>query len=134
MATNSTYTAKIILLCLIVLAGVTLCKSLKASEYTDPGPGPTIIDNSTNIVESGGYSPGTAIAGASGLCVKDWKPGWQKCIAWTMIDVESDENVHGFGGGVTTRVDQFAVHLFAGIEDIEGDDTTVLIGGSLNWR
>lgn len=123
---------------LIMLVILTMLQSFivnlaTASEYSDPGPGPT-IDNSTTVVESGGYSPGTAIAGASGLCVKDWKPGWQKCVSWTMVEVEDEEAVHAFGGGVTTRVDQFAVHLYAGIEDLEGDETTVLIGGSLNWR
>lgn len=112
---------------LVTLQGV-LFDMATASDW-DTTPAPV-----TTLVKSTGYAPGTAIAGASGLCVKDWKPGWQKCIAWTMIDVENEENVHGFGGGLTTRVDQFAVHLFAGIEDLEGDDTTILIGGSLNWR
>jgi len=105
---------------------------------TQASPPPPVInvDNTeTTVVKNHARaSAGTAIASAAGLCVNDWKPGWQKCIAWAAINVEHGSPVHGFGGGVTTRVDQFAVHVFAGLEDLEGDETTVLIGGSLNWR
>lgn len=96
--------------------------------YTPP-PAPVI-----NTGLSNRYGPGTALAAASGTCVKDWNVGWQKCISWAMVDPEGIDAVHGFGGGLTTRLDQFSIHFWGGIEDISGDETTILFTGSINFR
>lgn len=97
-----------------------------------PPPGPTTVVNN-----HAGYAPGVALAGASGSCVKDWKPGLQKCVFWGMLDLDDtgdDETVHAFGFGVTTRVDQFALHFNGGFENFGDDDQAIMFTGSLNWR
>jgi hypothetical protein len=133
MANNSVYNAKIILLLLLVVAGVSLCNYVAASDrYSTPPPAPAPTINNYNVIPVG-----VAIAGASGSCVKDWKPGWQKCLAWAMVDVDvegDDDTVHAFGGGVTTRVDQFAIHFFGGFENFGTDEEAILFTGSVNWR
>ena len=117
-----------VLLILIVIDWMIFNKVYAGRDYTTP-PAPV-----TTLVSSITYGPGTALAAASGTCVNDWNVGMQKCISWAMIDVEDESVVHGFGGGVTTRVDRLSIHFWGGIEDLSGDDTTVLFTGSINWR
>lgn len=116
-----------LVLCMVVFATV-----VTAGDYNPPTPGPTTIVNNNN-----GYAPGVALAGASGSCVKDWNPGLQKCVFWGMLDLDDtgdDETVHAFGMGITTRVDQFALHINGGFENFGDDDQAIMFTGSLNWR
>ena len=136
MGTNSTYTAKMVVLVILVLLSVTLCQYAKAGGYNPPPPPPptppaTVVNNYSVI------PVGVALAGASGSCVKDWKPGWQKCVFWGMVDVDTDsgdDTVHAFGAGLTTRVDQFAIHINAGFENFNTDEEAIMFSGSINWR
>lgn len=87
--------------------------------------------NSDNDLDTAG----AAIAGAAGVCVRDWSKGMQYCGSWAMIDGDDyDKAVHAFGGGVTTRVDQFALSFYGGVENIDKDKSTYMLTGSINWR
>lgn len=78
---------------------------------------------------------GAAIAGAAGTCVRDWTKGMQYCGSWAMVDGDDyDKAVHAFGGGVTTRVDTFALSFYGGVENLDKDSSTYMLTGSINWR
>ena len=117
-----------VLLLLIVIDWMIFNQAHASRDYSTP-PAPVISTGLSNR-----YGPGTALAAASGTCVKDWNVGIQKCISWAMIDIDNESAVHGFGGGLTTRLDQFSIHFWGGIEDISGDNTTILFTGSVNFR
>ncbi len=133
MPNNGTYNAKIFLLMLALIVGVVTCTYVSASGYNPPpGPAPAPVVNNYSVIPVG-----VAIAGASGACVTDWKPGWQKCVSWAMVDVDvddEDDTVHAFGGGLTTRVDEFAIRVYAGFENFNTDEEAIMFTGSLNWR
>lgn len=123
----------IVLVVLTMLQGF-IVNLATAGDYSTPAPapGPTTVVNKYSVVPVG-----VALAGASGSCVKDWKPGWQKCVFWGMVDVDvdgDDDTVHAFGAGLTTRVDQFAIHINAGFENFNTDEEAIMFSGSLNWR
>ena len=113
------------------------------------GHGDTINNTTNNYTDgsssansgSSGHSDndenfhGVSIAAAAGTCVRDWTKGMQYCASWAYLDSDyTDDGVHGFGGGITTRVDEFAVSLYGGVENIDKDNSTWLITGSINWR
>jgi hypothetical protein len=101
------------------------------------------VEPATNNSSGGGgsnnnnddYIAGAAVAAAAGTCVRDWTKGMQYCASWAMVDGDyTDRAVHAFGGGVTTRVDQFAISFYGGIEDLDKSDKTYMLSGSINWR
>jgi hypothetical protein len=118
---------------LIWLIGFSVTVGICTAGDYNPAPA-----SNTSIVNNTSIKPvGVALAAASGTCVKDWKPGWQKCVSWAMLDIDTDDDddtVHAFGGGITTRVDQFAVHFYGGFENFGTDEEAILFTGSLNWR
>jgi hypothetical protein len=101
--------------------------------------GGTVDSTGSASVSGGGNDEnihGTAIAAAAGTCVRDWSKGMQYCASWAYVDSDysEDDGTHGFGGGVTTRVDQFALSIYGGVENIDKDHKTWLVTGSINWR
>jgi hypothetical protein len=134
-------TKLIILLALVALQTYLNPAQARKGHHHDHDDGDTITTNNTTTNNSGGGSnndvktAGVAIAGAAGSCVRDWTQGIQYCASWAMVDGDDyDKAVHAFGGGVTTRVDQFALSFYGGIEDLDKDDKTYMLTGSINWR
>ncbi len=126
---------------LIVIALQAYLNQAYAHHHDGSGGG---IETTGTVGVSGGGSSGgndenihgTAIAAAAGTCVRDWTKGMQYCASWAYVDSDysEDDGTHGFGGGVTTRVDELALSIYGGVENIDKDHKTWLVTGSINWR
>jgi hypothetical protein len=129
-------TKLIILMVLIALqAYLNPAQARKGHDHDTPTPTPTPTGGGGSG-SNDENSHGTAIAAAAGTCVRDWTKGMQYCASWAYVDSDysDDDGTHAFGGGVTTRVDELSLSLYGGVENIDKDNTTWLITGSINWR